>query len=118
MEKHILRKEILYVEFELFEKEGKSRDVANALRDEFLNDFQKGFKNFWLNVSKITGIGSSLVGVVAFMSDTLKKEGKIVISGLNKKTREVFSLTNLDCMHDVILIEVENSGKMTEFAPL
>ena len=117
MEKHILRKEILYVEFELFDKEGKSREVANDLREEFLNDFQKGFNNFWVNVSKITGMGSSLTGVIAFMGDTIKNRGKVVISGLDAKSREVFSITNLDCMKDVELIEIKDAPGHRDRSP-
>lgn len=108
MEKIILRREVMYIEFKLADNEGRNRDTVERLRTEFLNDFNKGHTNFWIDVKRINNINSLFVGALAYIAEKLDSYGKIVIEGASDQVRDIIKKVEgeLNSLKQVKFVEV------------
>ena len=78
-------------------------DVYNSHDITLLVDAyrERGFHKFILNLEKVTYLDSSTISVFIHCFQTLKDEGRFVLSGLHGAPKEVFELAKL---HEVFQI--------------
>lgn len=84
-----------------------SKDVyveqASNFRDALMPYLNDGHKNFTLDVSSLTYIDSSGLGVlIGIQKKAISNGGKVVIKGLNGQVKELFELTRLTKIFDIV----------------
>jgi anti-sigma B factor antagonist len=76
---------------------------AAGLREKFLEYINKGHNNFVLNLSEVDYIDSSGLGMlVAVQKRAVQNRGKVSIFGLKGTVKELFEMTRLDKIFDVL----------------
>ena len=76
---------------------------AAAIRENLLQYINQGHKNFLISLEQVNYIDSSGLGVlVAVQKRALENGGQVVLSGLHGAVRELFELTRLTRVFDII----------------
>ncbi|MEN6461936.1 MAG: STAS domain-containing protein [Syntrophomonas sp.] len=77
-------------------------DEAALLREKLLEYIGKGYKNFVIDVSNVSYIDSSGLGVlVAIHKRAVQNNGAVKIKGMQGMVKELFELTRLNKVFDV-----------------
>jgi anti-sigma B factor antagonist len=78
-------------------------EEATVLREKLIPFTEKGYKNFIINLSSVTYIDSSGLGVlVAIHKRVVTHGGGVKIKGVQGKVRELFELTLLTKVFELI----------------
>ncbi len=78
-------------------------DDAASLRESLLEYVDQGYKNFHVSMDHVDYIDSSGLGVlVAVQKRVLEHQGQIVLSGLHGAVKEIFELTRLTKVFQII----------------
>lgn len=76
---------------------------AVALRETLLSYIEQGYKQYMIDLSRVDYIDSSGLGVlVAVQKRALQKGGGVTIKGLKGVVKEVFELTRLTKVFDIV----------------
>lgn len=76
---------------------------AIALREKLIAYFDQGFTRYVVDLSRVDYIDSSGLGVlVAIQKRALQKGGGVSIKGINGTVKEIFDLTRLTKVFDII----------------
>lgn len=76
---------------------------ASVLREELLERIQSGAKYFEFDMTKVGYIDSSGLGVlVAVQKQTVKMGGRVTLRGLNGLVSELFQLTRLNKVFEIV----------------
>lgn len=77
-------------------------EEAALLREKLLEYISKGYANFIIDVSRVSYIDSSGLGVlVAIHKRAIQNSGAVTIKGLQGMVKELFELTRLNKVFDV-----------------
>ncbi|HCG73572.1 MAG TPA: anti-sigma factor antagonist [Nitrospina sp.] len=74
-----------------------SPDLSNLI-DAYI---ERGFKKFILNLEKVTYLDSSNISTFIQFIQTLKEEGRFVLTGLHGAPKEVFELAKLHNVFEI-----------------
>ncbi len=78
-------------------------DEASALREQLLQYVEQGYHRFTIDFSAVDYIDSSGLGVlVAIQKRALSGGGGIAIKGLNGVVKELFDLTRLTKVFEIV----------------
>lgn len=76
---------------------------AAALRETLISYIERGYKHYIIDLARVDYIDSSGLGVlVAIQKRALQKGGGIAVKGLRGVVREVFELTRLTKVFDIV----------------
>jgi anti-sigma B factor antagonist len=71
-------------------------EESTAIREQLLQYLEKGYSLFTINLSEVSYIDSSGLGVlVAIHKRALQNKGQVIIQGLRGSVKELFELTRL-----------------------
>lgn len=77
-------------------------EEATAVREKLFPYLDQGCHNFIIDMSKVTFIDSSGLGVlVAIQKRAVQNNGGVTIKGLNGDVKELFELTRLNKVFDI-----------------
>jgi anti-anti-sigma regulatory factor len=93
----------------LFNEEGKSRECAEALRNEFIVEYNRGINNFWIDITNIDTISSAFIGIISFISKSINEEGHVIIFASSDKIQKDFETTEILQLNNIELIIKELS---------
>ncbi|HHY74018.1 MAG TPA: STAS domain-containing protein [Bacillus bacterium] len=78
-------------------------DQASSFREALLPYLEKGYKNFIIDVSNLSYIDSSGLGVlIGIQKRAITNGGKVTIKGLKGPVKELFELTRLTKIFEII----------------
>jgi len=78
-------------------------EQASSIREALLPYLEKGHKNFTLDVSGLSYIDSSGLGVlIGIQKRAITNGGKVIIKGLKGQVKELFELTRLTKIFEII----------------
>lgn len=78
-------------------------EQASSFREALLPYLEKGHKNFTLDVSGLSYIDSSGLGVlIGIQKRAITNGGKVIIKGLKGQVKELFELTRLTKIFEII----------------
>jgi len=75
--------------------------AAVAFKEHMAGEIDSGKKMLILDLTKTVFIDSSGLGAIVSTLKRIGSDGKLVIAGLNPKTRSVFELTRMDRVFDI-----------------
>jgi len=75
--------------------------AAVPFKEQMANTVDAGNRHIVLDLTKTSFIDSSGLGAIVSTLKRLGGEGKLVIAGLNAKTRSIFELTRMDRVFDI-----------------
>ena len=102
MQKELIQKESFKgVKFKLVNSEGRNRECADKLREEFEIELINGVMFFLVDISEVLSINSSFIGVIGYMEQQVNKTGKIIIYGANEEIIKSLKIAKLDEMASV-----------------
>jgi anti-sigma B factor antagonist len=78
-------------------------EQASNFREALMPYLNSGHKNFILDVSSLSYIDSSGLGVlIGIQKKAISNGGKVVIKGLNGQVKELFELTRLTKIFEIV----------------
>lgn len=104
MQKELIEKEVFKgIKFKLVDDEGRSRDCADKLREEFELELLNGIMHYIIDVSEVPHINSSFIGVIGYMEQQIDDKGDIVISGANEDVYNSLTIAGLHKLNKVTI---------------
>jgi hypothetical protein len=96
VQKEIIEKDVFRgVRFRLMPDEGRSRECADRLREEFEIEIENEIVNYIIDISKVDRINSSFIGVIGYMARKIDKNGYINVYGGNEDVVNSLSIAGL-----------------------
>lgn len=76
---------------------------AAGLKEELFEELRCGTKNFEIDLTKVSYIDSSGLGVlVAVQKQAVRSGGRVILRGLNGVVNELFQLTRLNKVFEIV----------------
>jgi len=89
--------------------------VTDRFREELLSEIDKGLKYLVIDLSKVSVMNSTGIGVLLQVRDKfVKSSGRLIISGLQPIMQDIFTRMKLDSFFEIYNDQNEALGKLPE----
>jgi len=75
------------------------------LKEECVAELKKGNTKFWVDLCMQDSLGGSIIGTLSYLQSILPKDGRLVISGVSPRTKEILKTLNFDKFSKVKIVE-------------